>query len=303
MLINPELQPRPQQQRSPMAFAQNVCSASYCSFPGWFLRRYWAIDELNEGLLVWWWRMLITVVVLAALMFWETALQDRFAWSAERLPVLGLIIAPIGWFMGCVNAPISLWPGMLFHQQVFTAIFEPLILRNSACRIDVGHHGHCEVFISSSISTRNSKWGSYLEYWQWAAPFFLFQQATAHKIFTTNTHYELGSAGLYFLFCFLFTYTIFRLYITGQLLRIGDGCLMQPFCTVVSFDLQLNALRKISAFTANLTYNPEPVYGILPSFVFFRGKIKFSGILHRAGIDNAGHYYFRLMWPGDKNRG
>ena len=41
-------------------------------------------------------------------------------------------------------------------------------------------------------------------------------------------------------------------------------------CTVVSFDLQLNALKKISAFTANLTYNLEPVYGIILAFIFFR---------------------------------
>lgn len=40
-------------------------------------------------------------------------------------------------------------------------------------------------------------------------------------------------------------------------------------CTVLSFNLQLNALKRISAFTANLTYNLEPVYGILLAFVFF----------------------------------
>jgi drug/metabolite transporter (DMT)-like permease len=41
-------------------------------------------------------------------------------------------------------------------------------------------------------------------------------------------------------------------------------------CTVLSFDLQLNALKKISAFTANLTYNLEPVYGIILAFVFLK---------------------------------
>jgi drug/metabolite transporter (DMT)-like permease len=41
-------------------------------------------------------------------------------------------------------------------------------------------------------------------------------------------------------------------------------------CTVLSFDLQLNALKKISAFTANLTYNLEPVYGIILAFIFFK---------------------------------
>ncbi|HMW26615.1 MAG TPA: DMT family transporter, partial [Ferruginibacter sp.] len=41
-------------------------------------------------------------------------------------------------------------------------------------------------------------------------------------------------------------------------------------CTVLSFDLQLNALKKVSAFTANLTYNLEPVYGIILAFIFFK---------------------------------
>jgi len=41
-------------------------------------------------------------------------------------------------------------------------------------------------------------------------------------------------------------------------------------CTIISFDLQLKALQKISAFTANLTYNLEPVYGIILAFLFFK---------------------------------
>jgi drug/metabolite transporter (DMT)-like permease len=40
-------------------------------------------------------------------------------------------------------------------------------------------------------------------------------------------------------------------------------------CTVLSFILQLNALKKISAFTSNLTYNLEPVYGIILAFLIF----------------------------------
>jgi drug/metabolite transporter (DMT)-like permease len=41
-------------------------------------------------------------------------------------------------------------------------------------------------------------------------------------------------------------------------------------CTVLAFNLSMNALQKISAFTVNLTYNLEPVYGILLAFVLFR---------------------------------
>jgi len=41
-------------------------------------------------------------------------------------------------------------------------------------------------------------------------------------------------------------------------------------CTVLTFILALNALKKISAFTVNLAYNFEPVYGILMAFVIFK---------------------------------
>ena len=42
------------------------------------------------------------------------------------------------------------------------------------------------------------------------------------------------------------------------------------FCTILCFDLQLQALKKISAFTSNLMYNLEPLYGIIMAFVFFK---------------------------------
>jgi drug/metabolite transporter (DMT)-like permease len=47
-------------------------------------------------------------------------------------------------------------------------------------------------------------------------------------------------------------------------------------CTVLSFILQLNALKKISAFTSNLTYNLEPIYGIILAFIIFQENKFFS---------------------------
>lgn len=41
-------------------------------------------------------------------------------------------------------------------------------------------------------------------------------------------------------------------------------------CTVLAFNLSMSALQHISAFTVNLSYNLEPVYGILLAFVLFR---------------------------------
>jgi drug/metabolite transporter (DMT)-like permease len=41
-------------------------------------------------------------------------------------------------------------------------------------------------------------------------------------------------------------------------------------CSVWAFQLSGAALKKLSAFTVNLSYNLEPVYGILLAFIFFR---------------------------------
>jgi drug/metabolite transporter (DMT)-like permease len=40
-------------------------------------------------------------------------------------------------------------------------------------------------------------------------------------------------------------------------------------CSVIAFQLSANALKKLSAFTVNLTFNLEPVYGILLAFAMF----------------------------------
>ncbi|HEX3768296.1 MAG TPA: DMT family transporter, partial [Puia sp.] len=41
-------------------------------------------------------------------------------------------------------------------------------------------------------------------------------------------------------------------------------------CTVVAYDLFMKALQKISAFTVNLSYNLEPIYGIAMAFLIYR---------------------------------
>jgi drug/metabolite transporter (DMT)-like permease len=42
----------------------------------------------------------------------------------------------------------------------------------------------------------------------------------------------------------------------------------------------MNALRKISAFTVNLTYNLEPLYGIALAFVVYREDKLLTGAFY-----------------------
>ncbi|MFT4023061.1 MAG: DMT family transporter [Flavihumibacter sp.] len=50
---------------------------------------------------------------------------------------------------------------------------------------------------------------------------------------------------------------------------IGWLLFLSWICSVWAFQLVGFALKRISAFTVNLTYNLEPVYGILMAFVIF----------------------------------
>jgi drug/metabolite transporter (DMT)-like permease len=41
------------------------------------------------------------------------------------------------------------------------------------------------------------------------------------------------------------------------------------FCTVLAFNMSVRALSRISPFTVNLSFNLEPVYGILLAFLIY----------------------------------
>ena len=42
------------------------------------------------------------------------------------------------------------------------------------------------------------------------------------------------------------------------------------FCSVIAFQFSINALKHLSAFTVNISYNFEPLYGILMAFILFK---------------------------------
>jgi len=55
------------------------------------------------------------------------------------------------------------------------------------------------------------------------------------------------------------------------------------FCTVGQYMLQFLSLKKLSAFTVNLTYNLEPIYAIIIAFILF-GEANELNISFYAGI-------------------
>ena len=230
--------------------------------------------ELNEGLLVWF-RLFITVVTLGAILIFRKQLL-RIAFK-DLLKIFGVgTIVAIHWvtFYASVKyANVSVALVCFSATGFFTAFFEPLILKRRISLIEVAlgliaivgiyiifdfHPQYKLGIIFGIISAVGS------------ALFPIYNKKLllrfSPKILTL---YELGG-GLIAL-TVLVPFYLMQFPATYYLPTTTDWLwllVLAWLCTVLSFNLQLNALKKVSAFTANLTYNLEPVYGIILAFIF-----------------------------------
>ena len=231
---------------------------------------------LNEALLVWY-RLLLTVVILGVIMLYKKQLK-LIAWKdILKIAGVGAVIA-FHWvsFYGSVKyANVSVALVCFSATGFFTALLEPLFLRIrivfaelllgmlaiSGIYIIFDFHPQYKLGIIFGII---SAFGS-------AIFPILNKQLLLRFTPRVLTLYELGSGFIVLTFLLPVYLHFYKAeYYVPSLSDWGWLMVLAVLCTVVSFDLQLNALKKISAFTANLTYNLEPVYGIILAFIFFR---------------------------------
>ncbi len=228
---------------------------------------------LNEGLLVWY-RLMISAVSLWILFLFRKT-PYRIA-GKDIWKIFGVgAIAALHWvtFYGSIKyANVSIALVCFSSVGFFTALLEPLIFRTKVdikelllgllvivgiffiFHFDPGYKTGILVGLISALL------GSIF-------PIFnrvLLQRISAEKV----TLYELSGG---FLFLTLLLPVYLKLFPTHYIFPgLGDWMWLLVLgwvCTVLAINLSMNALRKISAFTVNLTYNLEPVYGILLAFV------------------------------------
>jgi drug/metabolite transporter (DMT)-like permease len=232
--------------------------------------------DLNEGLLVWY-RLLITVIVLAFIMYMKKELTRIPMRDIIKITAVGLVIA-LHWvtFYGSVKyANVSVALVCFSATGFFTALLEPFILRSKIIWFELclgmlaiagiyiifDFHPQYKVGIIFGII---SALGSAL--------FPIFNKQLLKRFEPrTLTLYELSGGLLMLSFILPFYLRAFpAAYFLPTLSDWVWLVVLAVLCTVVAFNLQLKALKKISAFTANLTYNLEPVYGIILAFIFFQ---------------------------------
>jgi drug/metabolite transporter (DMT)-like permease len=232
--------------------------------------------SFNEGMIVWY-RLLITAVTMWILF--------GFMKKLKRIPVADILkiggvgfIATLHWvtFYGSIkysNASV----GLVCFSAIgfFTALLEPLVLRKRINVMDLalGLITLLGIYIIFHFDTRY-KTGIIIGIISamLAALFPIFNRQILQKINVETMLAWQQTGGLIMLSALLpFYLQHFPVdsFFPGKWDLIWL-LVLSWLCSVLAFQLQGNALKRLSAFTVNLTYNLEPVYGILLAFIIYK---------------------------------
>lgn len=237
---------------------------------------------LNEILLVWY-RLLLTVLSLLLVLFLNKEFQKLSLKNTLTVFCVGALVA-LHWvcFYGSIKySNVSVALTCLSAMGFFTAFFEPLIMRR---RIDI-----FEIFLGLlAIAGIYLIFNFYPQYKtgiifgimsaMLASIFPVFNKTLLTK-FSSKTVMLYEMCGGFFALTIIMPFYLHQFSAMYYLPTLSDWLwllILAWLCTVLSFILQLNALKKLSPFTSNLTYNLEPVYGIILAFIFFNEN-KFLG--------------------------
>lgn len=247
--------------------------------------------HLNEMTLVWY-RIMITVVslsVLFALTKKSTKIPKK---QAVHFFLIGTLIA-LHWvaFYGSIKlSNVSIGLVCFSATGLFTALLEPLLVTKKLKWVEFGlgllsllgiylifHFderyqtgiviGIVSAFLAALFSVLNKK-----------------QVADAEP--TVMMLYEL-TGGLVILTLLMPVYAYFfpETSIIPSLSDLGWLLVLSWLCTIVAMQLMLDSLKKVSAFTQNLSLNLEPVYAIIMAFILFdENKYLSSSFYYGVGL-------------------
>jgi drug/metabolite transporter (DMT)-like permease len=230
--------------------------------------------SLNAISLVWW-RLFITVLVL--FVFFRITLKKASYSPILIGKVLGVgALVGLHWlsFFGSVKfANVSIALVCFSSSGFFSALIEPLIIKKriSWFELLLGLVSMSGIYIIFHFDTRY-KLGIGLGVIGAAlsALFSIFNKTLVREMEGLHmTAYEMAGALAVVSLIIPFSIGSGNAFWPQQIDWLYLG-ILSLLCTVWAFFLQLKALHHISAFTLNLSYNLEPVYGIALAFLIFK---------------------------------
>lgn len=245
--------------------------------------------SLNEGMIVWY-RLLFTALTMWAIYGLAGKLQRITLRDILKVGGVG-VIAALHWvtFYGSIKyANVSVALVCFSSIGFFTALFEPLILRKKLnwIELSLGLVTLLGIYIIFHFDTEY-KTGIIIGVISavLASLFPIFNRELLKRI-SVPTLLTWQQAGGFLVLSALLPFYLQRFPAPRFFPGIEDFLwllFLAWACSVLAFHLGANALKTLSAFTVNLTYTLEPVYGILMAFAIF-GENKFLSRYFYAGF-------------------
>lgn len=232
--------------------------------------------ELHEGWLVLY-RMAFSALILLVILL----LTRRFYVPSRRnvFQLLGIgAIISLHWvtFYGSIKySNVSVSVTCLSSIGFFTSLFEPLIRRR---QIDFGEVGLgllaiCGIYLIFNFYPEFKTGIIFGMISAMLASIFPILNKKLVYVYRTSllNFYEM-SGGVIALIFLLPVYLHFfpADYYIPTLPDFLWLLVLAGLCTVFAFNLSLQALQKLSAFTVNLSFNFEPVYSVIMAFIIFK---------------------------------
>ncbi|MBS1729267.1 MAG: EamA family transporter [Bacteroidetes bacterium] len=231
--------------------------------------------SLNEGWLVWW-RLCFTTITLWLLFLMTGKIQKIKIKDFIKIGAIGSLLA-LHWlcFYGSIKyANVSIALTCLATSGLFSAILEPVIMRQriKPFELFLGLMALMGITIIYFTNLHFSM-GIYIGLF---SSIFTVIVSVLNKRIVSNYKPEtftlcqltggfLGMTVFLPIYHYLFpTEHIFPVKLDWLWLLI-----LSWGCTILTFLLYVSALKKVSAFTMNLSLTLEPVYGILLAFIIF----------------------------------
>ena len=233
------------------------------------------VISLNEGLLTWYRVFFSTLILFVILKLFKVNTRISFKEKFD-IAKIGIFVS-LSWvffYAGIKHSTISVGVVCYCVASFFTAILEPLISK-SPFRVSE--------FLLSGLTILGI---ALIFHFEASYQLGIILGVIAPIFYTLFSIYNKQLAGLYdtklISYYQMLGGTIslglllpFYLYFfpTENILPSLKDCLylflLSLFCTVLVYVFLTEAMKKISAFTANLSMNLEPIYAIIIAFLFF----------------------------------
>jgi len=230
---------------------------------------------LNESLLVWY-RMLFSMLILLCIAAFTKKVKLLSIKKMAPLVAIGGLIA-LHWvfFYGSVKyANISVSLVCFSAIGFFTSLLDPLFSKRRIIvpEIILGLMVMLGIYLIFHFDEKyriGILFGIISSFFASIFP-ILNKKIIGQYDPDTISFYELGGGW----FCLNFFVPLYLFFIPEVRLIPNSSDLfwliiLSLFCTVLAFNMSVRSLKFISPFTVNLSYNLEPIYGILLAFIVY----------------------------------